>query len=62
MTSRLAYSRSTSNKNGRLADGGNSKYTLRHGVRRRVMFHMGITPRSCQGHIKVKSAKKGQNI
>ena len=23
---------------------------------------MGITPRSCQGHIKVKSAKRGQNI
>ena len=54
------YSRPTSIKNGQLADGGNPKYTLRH-----VLgwgFNMGITPRSCQGHIKVKSAKKGQNI
>ena len=27
------YSRPTSNENGQLADGGNPKYTLRHGLR-----------------------------
>ena len=55
------YSRPTSIENGQLADGGNHKYTLRHGLGWGYII-MGITPRSCQGHIKVKSAKKGQNI
>ena len=44
-------------KNSQLADGGNPKYTLRHGL------GWGITPRPYQGHIiKVKSPKKGHNI
>ena len=54
------YNRPTSIKNAQLADGGNPKYALRHGLG--WGFHIGITLRSCHGHIKVKSAKKGQNI
>ena len=41
-------------------DGGNPKYTVRHGLG--WAFIWILHPRSCQGHSKVKSAKKGQNI
>ena len=54
------YSRPTSIKNGQLADGGNPKYTLRHGFGWGLIWV--LPPRSCQGHIKGKSAKKGQKI
>ena len=50
------YSRPTSIKNGQLADGSNPKYILRHGSGWGFIW---VLP---QGHVKVKSAKKGQNI
>ena len=33
----------------------------KHGEIAGVGLHLGITPRSSQGHLKVKSAKKGEN-
>ena len=33
----------------------------KHGEIAGVGLHLGITPRSSQGHIKVKSAKKGEH-
>ena len=42
---------STSIKHAQLTDGGNPKYTLRD-VLEGVGFNMGITPRSCQCHLK----------